>query len=77
MRFLHLNFLNARGILAPKIYIMHTLFFINFMTLKVRVDPKGQASSVNWFPVSLNAPELAVLRKANLILICISLSSAK
>ena len=46
------------------------------MTLKMRGDPDSQASSVNWFPVTLSAPELAVLRKANLILQCISLSNA-
>ena len=76
MHFFHLNFLNARDTLAQKIYIMSVLFFINFLTLKMGDVSNSQASLVSWFPVSPNAPELAILRKDNLILQSISLSNA-
>ena len=46
---------------------MHALFVINFLTLKMRDNPKSQESSVSQFPVSTSTPELVVLRKANLI----------
>ena len=52
--FFHLNFLNVRGILAQK-------------NLYVRDDPNNQVSSVSCLPVSPSTPELATLRKANLI----------
>ena len=55
---------------------MHALFFVNFLMLKMRGNPSSQASYVSWFPVNLNVPELAVPRKANLFLQCISLSNA-
>ena len=64
--FFHLNFLNARGILAQKIYNAHK-FFVNFLTLKIGDNPNNQASSVSWLPVNPKALELAVLRKAYLI----------
>ena len=52
------------------------LFFVNFLMLKMGDDRNNQASSVNWLPVNPSAPELAVLRKANLIFQLISLSNA-
>ena len=66
MRFFHLNFLNARGILAQKIYNARATFR-QFFDVKGGDDPSNQASWVSWLPVSPSAPELAVLRKANLI----------
>ena len=72
--FFHLNFLNAQDTLAQKIY-MFGLFFVNFRTLKMGNVSNSQASLVSWFPVSPNAPELAILRKDNLILQSISLSN--
>ena len=65
MRFFDLNFLNVQGILAQK-YIMHTLFFLNFLALKMRDDSNNQALWISWFLVNLNPLELAVLRKADL-----------
>ena len=38
-----------------------------FLTLKVGDDPSSQAPFVSWLPVRPSAPEVAVLRKANLI----------
>ena len=66
MRFFDLNFLNAQGILAQKIYIMRTLFFVIFLVLKMRDDPNNLGLSVSWLPVNPNPLELAVLRKADL-----------
>ena len=65
MRFFDLNILNARGILAQK-YIISTLFFVNFLTRKMRDDPNNQVLWVSWLLVNLNPLELAVLRKAYL-----------
>ena len=56
MRFFHLNFLTAQGIMVD--------------------DHNNQASLVSWLPVNPNIPELAILRKANLIFQWISLSNA-
>ena len=41
MRFFHLNFLHAQGILDQKIYIVCTLYFVNFLTLKMEDDPNS------------------------------------
>ena len=46
---------------------MHTLFFDNFLMLKMGGNPNNQASSVSWLPVNPNELELAVLRKAHFI----------
>ena len=62
MRFFDLNFLNAQGILAPKIYNAHTIF----LALKMRNDPNNQALWISWLLVNPNPLELAVLRKAGL-----------
>ena len=62
----HLNFLNARGILAPKLYKAHAIFH-QFSDVKTGNDPNHEASSVSWLPVNSIALELALLRKANLI----------
>ena len=67
MHFFHVNFVNARGILAQKICNVHAIF-VNFLALKMGDDSNGQVPLVSWFPVSPNALELAALRKANLIL---------
>ena len=55
---------------------MCVLFFVNFLMLKMGDDPSRQASLVIWLPVSSSAPELAVLREANLIFQRIRLSNA-
>ena len=52
---------------SPKESIVRVLFFINFLTFKMGDDPNKQASLVSWLPVNPSAPELAVLRKANII----------
>ena len=56
--------------------MMCTLFFVNFLMLKMGDDPNSQASLVIWFPVGPNALELAILWKADLIFQSISLSNA-
>ena len=53
MRFFHVNFLNARGIL------------IHFLTLKMGDDPNNQVSLVSWLPGNPNALELAVVTKGS------------
>ena len=42
---------------------MHTLFFVNFLMLKMGDDPNNQVSLVSWLQVNPNVPELAVPRK--------------
>ena len=46
--------------------MMCTLFFVNFLMLKMGDDPNSEASLVIWFPVGPNALELAILWKADL-----------
>ena len=64
MHFFHLSFLNVQDISAQKIYNVHALFH-QFSDVKNGEDTSSQVSSVIYFPVNLNALELAVLRKAN------------
>ena len=45
---------------------MRTLFFVSFLALKMKDDPKNQALWVSWLLVNPNPLELAVLRKADL-----------
>ena len=45
---------------------MRTLFFVNFLTLKIRDDPNNQALWVSWLPMNSSPLELAALRKADL-----------
>ena len=52
---------------SPRKSILHTLFFVNFLILNTGDDPNSQSSLVTLLPVSPNALELAVLRKASLI----------
>ena len=52
---------------SPKKPMICTLFFVNFPMLKMGDNPNKQASLVSWLLVNPSAPELAVLRKANLI----------
>ena len=75
MRFFHLNFLNARGILAQNIYHVRAIFR-QLSDVKDGYDPNSQVFSVSWLSMSPKAPELAVLRKADLIFQLISLSNA-
>ena len=67
MCFFHQNFLNVQGILAQKFYDARTIF-CQFSDIKNGDDPSSQVSSVTWFLVGPSTMELAVLRKANLIL---------
>ena len=60
--FFPLNFLNAWGILAQKIYNALAIF-CQFCALKIGDDPNNQVSSVSWLPVNPNKLELAVQRK--------------
>ena len=55
---------------------MHALFFVNFLMLKMGNNPNKQVYLVSWLPVNPSTPELAILRKANLIFQWISLSNA-
>ena len=75
MCFFHLNFLNARGILAQKIYNVHPIF-CHFSDIKIVDDPNNQASFISCLLVNPSTPELAVLKKTNLIFQRISLSNA-
>ena len=61
--FFNQNFLNARGILAQRIYNARAIF-CQFCDVKDTDDPNSQASSVSWFPVSPKAPELIVLSQS-------------
>ena len=47
MHFFNLNFLNVRGILAKK-NLMWTLFFVNFLMLKMGNDSNNQVSLDGW-----------------------------
>ena len=69
MCFFHLNFLNAGGSLAQKIYNVHAIFH-QFSDIKndPSDDPNNQPSSVIWLLVNHNALELTVQKKANLII---------
>ena len=67
MCFFHQNFLNVQGILDQKFYDARTIF-CQFSDIKNGDDPSSQVSSVTWFLVGPSTMELAVLRKANLIL---------
>ena len=73
--FFHLNFLNAVGILAQKVYKVCTIF-VNFLTLKMEDDSNSQASLVIWLQVRTGALELTVLSKTNFIFQWISSSNA-
>ena len=44
---------------------MWTLFFVNFLMLKMGDDPKSKASLFSQFLLGPSTLELAVLRKAN------------
>ena len=55
-----------RDVFQPKKYIMHTLFFVNFLTLKMMGDPNNQVLWVSWLLVNPKPLELAVLRKVDL-----------
>ena len=65
MRFFHLNFLSAWGVLALKIYNVHAIF-CQFSDVK-NGGWSQQLSILCRLPVNPNTLELAVLRKANLI----------
>ena len=65
--FFHLNFLNARGILAQKIYNASAIFRQS-SDVKNWWRPQRPSVIGQLVPVSPSAPELAVLNKADLIL---------
>ena len=70
--FFHLNFLNAQGILAQKIYNVHAIFcqFSDVINGKRSQQPSVLCQLVtldSWLLLNPNTLELAVLRKANLI----------
>ena len=64
--FFHLNFLNVKGFLAQKFFNVLAIFH-QFSDFKNGGQSHQTSISISWLPVSPNALELAVLRKANLI----------